>query len=127
MNSFEQHWPLIAIIGIIIVIFLVFSCSEEDEQDILPESQEVKCEVCKHKIDKIDAQQVEYQDHSSYLAMFYASRTRDRKKYYCPMHKVKYEVERDIELGEVKYYINVPATVKEVDIKGEEIKKNKSF
>lgn len=87
------------------------------------EISEVKCEVCKHKIDRIDAQTVmcEY-CFSSCGSRIIGDWIRDINAYFCPMHTVNYDIRRN-RYGVTTYFKNIPATEQEVDKDGKPIKK----
>ncbi len=79
---------------------------------------EVKCETCKHKIDRIDAQECKkaWQGFYNFILGVYTD-----KIYFCPMHRVKWDVINTI--GKTKYYKTIPAHEVEVDKNGKEKKK----
>ena len=84
--------------------------------------REVKCETCKHKIDRIDAQEVKkkYYTRTEWECLL---QSMIERIYFCPMHRVKWDVINTI--GKTKYYKTIPAHEVEVDENGKEIKKKK--
>ena len=81
------------------------------------ESEKVKCDECKHWVDKEDAQEI---THESYYDDFFSQQTID---YYCPMHKKPYEVVKSYIGGDIVYSKLIPEHYIEVNEKGQEIKK----
>ena len=87
--------------------------------------KQVKCETCKHYVDKEDAQEIEVFNHVC----------GKEKEYYCPLHIVKYDfVEYTYRSPNYvwgggftkekrEYYIEVPAKKVRVTEKGKVIKK----
>lgn len=77
------------------------------------ESGKVKCETCKHWVDKVDAQKI--------VDKFWGSfGLNETNLFYCPMHKVPYDVIWQTNLGKKSYFSSAE---REVDEKGKEIKK----
>jgi len=84
------------------------------------EEEQVKCEECKHWIDRKDAQEITRDRYSSIL--FYlmsGEREPDRAYYYCAMHKRPYE-----SIIGSSYYKNIE--VDETGVPTGYVKKNKA-
>lgn len=85
-------------------------------EDLMKPNQ-VKCETCKHWIDKEDAQKI---NDNSLIS--------SRQTHYCPMHKLPYDrvesgtwITQDRGCIEHKYYKTIPSKEIEVDITGKPI------
>ena len=88
-------------------MFKLFCKDPKEPKD--PFGDMVKCEVCRHWIDKEDAQIVFFNTFGVY---------------YCQMHKVPYDSVVSWR-GESEYFKTIPEHKIQVDINGKEIKKKK--
>lgn len=88
-------------------------------------NEQVKCETCKHYIDKIDAQAVEIGEgwDGKRPVKFY--------HYYCPMHRKPYDVSRssynyEFEMHEFKFWRIIPEHQEQVNQDGTPYKEPKT-
>lgn len=108
------------IIGIVIAILLVLFWPEKIEsRNFIPIEPEVKCHVCKHKVDKADAQKVECYEYDMYhlSGIFY--------RWYCNMHTVHYNRYQKFNDHTDHYFKIIPAREEEVNEDGSVIKEIK--
>ncbi len=76
--------------------------------------EQVKCETCKHWVDKADCQTVHYTD-------FWGMTS----SYYCPIHNLPYDSKINLG-GMIKYFKTIPAHEEEVTETGEPVKGRKN-